>query len=380
MIIVEKMKKLNTIVALCLLVCCLCTTFVGCKKEEPGAGSGSGDGGKTEVSIASLTATESSVEMKVGEDILITNFYEIKGTSSLSAAQRACTYTSSNPDVVEIDGKKAVAVSNGTATITVTSNLDNTKSCSFEVVVTKVFFDRELNTINPDDDFSKEWDSVNDKPGSIQTTSKANNYYYIADVESTTWYVETDITFNAVGFKEGTEEIDEFPKIGIIASAKDSNGTETMVAFYLNTSAYQFDENGNNIGSLTNWNEFGVCEVNNDKWAWEDNITDAMARHHDFAWNTGDVRFGYGDTFKLGVARNGADFHVYVNGNYMGSYKLDTSMGILAENGQVLASNVGFFEFSSDVTFSNYSATTDVTNKIPATPVYVETFNADDND
>ena len=60
--------------------------------------------------IASLTATESSTEMKVGDTILLTNFYEIKGTSSLSAAQRACTYESSNPEIVKINAKRAEAV------------------------------------------------------------------------------------------------------------------------------------------------------------------------------------------------------------------------------------------------------------------------------
>ncbi len=389
------MKKLNTFLALALLVCCFCLAITGCKKEEPGTGGGSGDGGKTEVGIASLTATESSVDIKVGDELLLTSYYEIKGTSTLSAAQRACTYTSSNPEVVEISAKKAVAVSAGTATITITSNLDNTKSCSFEVVVGKIFFDRQFG-FNLDDDFSNEWNDANDVAGSIQTTSAATNYYYAAGVCSTQWYFETDIVFNKVGLDITTEDIpddtDRWPKIGIITKSVHADGTETMVAFYLNATIGlndTKDEAGNIIKGEDNlvWNEFGVCEVNRDNWAWEENIADSQARHHDYAWNTGEATITYGTSFKLGVARDGANFHVYVNNNYVGSYQLDTSMGILFANGALLDSYVGVWEFASDATFSNYSVTTDaaaVAAKVPTTPVYVggedNPWNVDENE
>ena len=158
--------------------------------KEPGT---TDQGGKEENKdpesvIASLTATESSTEMKVGDTILLTNFYEIKGTSSLSAAQRACTYESSNPEIVKINAKRAEAVAPGTATITITSNADNTKTCSFEVTVSKVFIDRELSMIPSEDDFTNEWDSESGT-GSFRTSSGITNFYYIADIESTQWYV-----------------------------------------------------------------------------------------------------------------------------------------------------------------------------------------------
>ncbi len=385
------MKKLNTFLALALLVCCLCLAITGCKKEEPGTGGGEG-GGETATGIASLTANETSVDIKVGDELLLTSYYEIKGTSTLSAAQRACTYTSSNPEVVEISAKKAVAISAGTATITVTSNLDNTKTCSFEVVVGKIFFDRQFG-FNLDDDFTKEWDDVNDVAGSIQTTSAATNYYYAAGVHSTQWYFETDIVFNEVGLDITTEDIpddtDRFPKIGIITKSIDANGKETMVAFYLNACIGlndTYDEAGNLIKGEDHlyWNEFGVCEVNNDHWAWEAGIVDSQARHHDYAWNIGENTITFGTSFKLGIARDGANFHVYVNGGYVGSYQLNTSMGILADaSGDLLDSYVGVWEFASDATFSNYSVTTDaaaVAAKVPAAPVYVSEWNVDENE
>ena len=128
------MKKIITAVSLVLMACMLCLVVTGCgnqpsKDTEP------------QSPIASLKATENSTTLKVGESILLTNFYEIKGTSTLNAAQRACTYESSNPDVVNINAKRAEAVAPGTATITVTSKVDPTKSCTFDVVVSKVFID-----------------------------------------------------------------------------------------------------------------------------------------------------------------------------------------------------------------------------------------------
>ena len=323
--------------------------------------------------IASLTATESSTEMKVGDTILLTNFYEIKGTSSLSAAQRACTYESSNPEIVKINAKRAEAVAPGTATITITSNADNTKTCSFEVTVSKVFIDRELSMIPSEDDFTNEWDSESGT-GSFRTSSGITNFYYIADIESTQWYVETDITVHTVNWD------DRWPKIGIVASGKNSSGVETMVAFFLNASI-GLNDSQTDAGLVKgednlNWNEFGVCEVaQGQHWAWEQGITNSLARHHDYAWNTGTNTITFGTTFKLGVARDGMNFHVYVNGNYMGSFALSPELDILYENGQPIASHVGFYQFSSDVTFANYFATQDaakVAEKIPEAPVFCE--------
>lgn len=362
MIVVQIMKRF---LAFILLACLLCMAMVGCNNEEtPSSGS----------EIESLTAKEDSVTLKIGESLLITNYYEIKGSSALSAAQRTCTYESSNPEVVKITAKRAEAVASGTATITVTSKVDSTKSCSFEVVVSKVFIDRDLSMIPSEDDFSNEWDEAAGT-GSFRTSSGLTNFYYIADINSTQWYVETDIILHKVNFD------DRWPKIGIAAAGKNASGVETMVAFFLNASIGlhdTYDENGGLVKGEdnNNWNEFGVCEVaQGGHWAWEAGITNSLARHHDYAWNTGDSKITFETTFKLGIARDGANFHVYVNGAYMGSFQLDASLDILYENGEPMASHVAFYNFNSEVTFANYMATADaaeVAKKIPEAPVYCE--------
>ena len=362
LIAVQIMKK---ILAVALALCLLCVAVAGCNKE---------DGGKTDSVIASLTAKETSVTLKIGESVLITNYYEIKGSSALSAAQRTCTYESSNPEVVKISAKRAEAVSSGTATITITSKVDQTKSCSFEIVVSKVFIDRDLSMIPSEDDFSNEWDEAAGT-GSFKTSSGLTNFYYISDINSTQWYVETDIIVHKVNFD------DRWPKIGIVASGKNASGVETMVAFFLNASIGlhdSYDENGGLIKGDDNnaWNEFGVCEVaQGGHWAWEAGITNSLARHHDYAWNTGDARITFDTTFKMGLARDGANFHLYVNGNYMGSFQLSESLDILYEDGKPMDSHVALYQFNSEVTFANYLATSDaaeVAKKIPAAPVYCD--------
>lgn len=227
------MKKFLKALTICLLVFALCFVAASCNNN----GNGTPDNGNTDTGnngnnndsgalTITLTATESSTSVKIGESILITNFYEIKGSSTLSAAQRACTYESSNPEVVKINQKRAEAVAPGTATITVTSNVDNTKSCSFQVTVAKTFIDRDLSMIPSEDDFSNEWDDATGT-GSFRTSSGITNFYYLSDVYSTQWYVETDITIHSVNWD------DRWPKIGIVAQTKNSQGVETMVAFYL---------------------------------------------------------------------------------------------------------------------------------------------------
>ena len=370
------MKKFLKVLTICLLALAMCFVAVGCKNGNDGGNGGDGDnnGGTQDPAsvIESLTATEASATLKVGESLLITNFYELKGTSSLNGSQRACTYVSSNPEVVAINAKRAEAVAPGTATITITSSADPTKSCSFEVVVERVFIDRELTTISSEDDFSKEWNEELGT-GSFQTSSGITNFYYIDGIESTKWYVETDITLNSVNWD------DRWPKFGIVAQYKDDNGKESMVTFFLNATIGlndYADDKGNPVKGEdnVNWNQFGVCEVHQGKWAWETNIPNSLARHHDYAW-TIDSTITYGTTFKLGVARDGANFHVYVNGNYVGSYQLSAELEILYEDGQPVAGHVGFYQFASDVTFSNYSATTDaaaVAAKVPAEPIYTD--------
>lgn len=330
-----------------------------------------GTAGCASSKINEIIAVEESVVVKIGESDLLSNYYEIDSKKDLSASEKQCTAVSSDESVVKINGRKFEAVNSGTATITITSAIDESKTCTFEVVVSKVFIDRDLTYVYTEDDFSNEWDDETGT-GKIVTNSGYTNYYFIKDIDSTKWYVETDITVHEI------KENDRFPKIGIFTRANNSKDEETTVAFFLNACIGLNDVgSGENIEygqDNINWNEFGVTEVIGGHWAWEEGITNSLARHHDYAWTTSS-NITYNTKFKLGVARNGMDFHVYINDSYAGSYQLDPYMTILMENGEPLSSKVGFFQFNSVVTYSNYYATSDeskLESVIPESPIYTD--------
>ena len=358
-------KKPIKFYALALLAVLLCSGLLACGTTDSGNQGGSGDS-----VIKAVTAKETSVELKVGKSVSLKSLYEVEGYSKLSSAQKGCTYESSDEDVVKINKDKAEAIAPGTATITITSEKDTTKSCEIEIKVSKVFFNYDLTSPGSADDMSGEWNEAT-QTGKIRTLSavedktinESSNYYYAADIYSTKWYIETYITINDYLPNDG------YPKVGIITSSKTSayDTTETMTAFFFSLTP--------DLGTSA-WNEFGVAEVaKGGHWAWEKGYTNSMARHHDFCWNSNNF-YGKGGKFKLAVARDGLDFHVYIEGNYVGSHKLNSNMDILVSNGQPVASHVGFYYFSVDATFSDYKVTADATEVAkycPATPAYIHT-------
>jgi len=376
------LKKSNKISLIACLTVLLCGGLVGCGDNTSSSTSNSSapisnsssvapstNSTKNEVSsssistptspIKSIKAKEDVVSLKVSENILLSNYYILEGNKQLSSADKACTYVSSDPSIVEIKGKKAIAVNPGEATITVTSKADETKSCSFVVKVQNVFIDRDLSAIPGDDDFENEWNEE-DQTGEFTTSSMLTNYFYVRGVYSTKWYLESEITINEINN-------DKWPKIGFVARGYHTDNTEAMVAFFINVA----------IGDNNNekWNEFGFCEIAHGHWAWEGGITNSVARHHDYCYKVPNSEaISYGDTFKMGVARDGKDFHVYVNDTYAYSHKLSDELDILIDaDKNPLDSNVGFFHFNSSTTFANYMVETeDISEYIPSEIKYAD--------
>jgi hypothetical protein len=237
------------------------------------------------------------------------------------------------------------ALKPGTAEITVTSNVDKTKTCKFTVVVKDVFFDRSLSKVSPDDNVEKEL--IED--GAILTTAdNIQGEYIIKGVESTKLYVSVEIVFTSASASE------LYPKCGIVfTTTSKTTPTDNKIYFFLNS---EIGEAG-----TSSWNNFGACEVQNGgNWAWNPGVTDANARHKN-AMFTSEEPITYGTKFKLEVARDGYDFHMWVNGQYAGSLTtLHDLFGTAGDSGLVPAdSHAGFFQFNSVVTFSNYSIVSD---------------------
>ena len=92
--------------------------------------------------IKSVVALDEIFTMKIGEELFLTDCYEIEGFEELKVVDKRCTYSSSNEGVAKVVGKKLVGVDSGITEITVKSALNSQKSCKFKVEVLKAFIDR----------------------------------------------------------------------------------------------------------------------------------------------------------------------------------------------------------------------------------------------
>lgn len=339
---------------------------------EPGSSSTGGDktseapssvsSATTETSpIKSLTAVQENVVLRLSEKVSAENYYELKGYGSLTNATKKVTVTSSDENVVKYNSKKLVAQGLGQATITVTSNADETKTCSFTVEVKDIFFSRDYSNFVNGDDTSKE---LPDEGGIIAIAPDGKNYsqgdYVINGVNSTTWMTEVTIELKSVLASE------HFPKFGIFTTTTEEaeDGVSNQVNFFLDGWIGDGEPNWH-------WNNFGVCEVySKGGWAWNAGVSNAQARHADGAYTLSDSYLtcqSYKDanpeetaatSFKMKLARDGYNFHLWVNDNYAFSMKVLEYLFTDA-SGNPCKSMPGFFQFNSGVVFSNYSATDD---------------------
>lgn len=293
--------------------------------------------------IKAVTAISATVKMKVEEQFSITSYYTITATSgSLTTKQKLCTYASSNDKVVAISGKIMAATGIGTATITVTSSLDTTKSCTFDVTVSDVAFDRALSAVSTDDNFDHETDATDPY---VETNSMMTSYLYFKGVNSTRWVAETTISLHAVATSE------DWPKLGIGTNTFAEGGlANNQVYFHLNAEQPHASES-------PLFNQIGVVEVaNSTEWAWNPTVTDATARHKDHAYQL-PTPVTYDTEFKMKVVRDVFNFHLFVNDVY--AFSIETLHDLFGVEGVAQKSYPELFEFNSDVKFSNYSATAD---------------------
>ena len=327
-------------------------TSTGGATSNPGNNStviSSSDEAKEESPIKSLTAVSETVDIKIGEQATLANYYELKGVKSLSAKQKKVTITSSDESVVKVATtyKTMTALSIGSAVITVTSDVDTTKVCTFTVNVTDSFFDRSLTSISSSWDVAHEMDETNPY---IKIDSNLADGIYARGSDGLKWYIETDITIHSVNTGE------EWPKFGNVANTTVNTPESNNNKIY-----YFLDAPMNREG---NWSNFGVCEVSNGaNWAWNAGVGNNVARHND-AVATVETSITYETTFKMGMLRDGFDCHLYVNGGYVGSVKaLGTLLGnydsATQDYTQPANCMAGFFAFNSVVTFSNYKFVND---------------------
>lgn len=321
-------------------------------------------------SIKSLTAKNAEVELSIGDVQLLQNYYTIEGNGSLTTKDKQCTYDSDHPEVVQIVNKTMKAVGVGSATVTVTSKVDSTKSCSFHVTVKDTFFDHTLSGISSQDDFTKELPENEDYY--VRTSGSLTANLFIKGVDAIEFSVETTITYHS------TLSHEIWPKIGIFASTAEHTPDSPSNGLY-------YFLNIENCHESIEWDKIGVCEVQNgSNWAWNPGVPDTTARHQDAFYNV-DPAIQVEDSITLKMIRKGFDFHFFVNGQYVASMTtLEDLFGVLdGDHYTAVPSQVGFFEFNSDVTFSAYKVNTDaaaVDAEIAAIaePAYISTWTTDD--
>lgn len=338
--------------------------------ETPASSEGTSSKAEETSNIKSLTAKNAEVELSIGDVQLLQNYYIIEGNRSLTTKDKQCTYVSDNPEVVQIVNKTMKAAGIGSATVTVTSKVDSTKSCSFHVTVKDTYFDHALSIISSQDDFTKELPE--NENYYVRTSGSLTDELVIKGVDAVEFSVETTMAYHS------TLSHESWPKIGVFASTAEHtpDSPSNKLYYFLNVE---------NCHENTEWGKIGACEVQNgSNWAWNPGVPDTTARHQD-ALYTVDPAIQVEDSITLKMIRKGFDFHFFVNGQYAASMTtLEDLFGVLdGDHYTAVPSQVGFFEFNSDVTFSAYKVNTDtaaVDAEIAAIsePAYISTWTVDD--
>jgi len=295
--------------------------------------------------IKSLTANSENHSMSIGSSVTLSSLYTMTRTSgTLKASEKKVTAVSSNSEVITIKNNTvAYAAGLGTAKVTITSKTDETKKCEINFTVTDTYFDRSISNVSPSDDFTKE---LIEDGGTVRTSGMtAEQDLFIKGLDATKFMIWTTIEVHSVNASEN------FPKYGITVSTEenysDNQCSKNKFVFFFNPEKVQTE---------TEFDGFGVCEIENgSNWAWNTGVNNAQARHSDFMYRT-PTKMALTDKFSLKLIRNGVDFHFYVNNTYVKSAKtLDDLFKKTTDGNTVdVSSRAGFFQFNSDVTFSEY--------------------------
>lgn len=348
------MKNLKLIPLTLLL---LSFGLAGCGSTEKGSSQQGGNGGTTQQSetpdspIKSLVATVEHLDLKKGEATSVSAYYKLTGYKTLSSKEKKVTITSSNPENVKVVGNIMTGlVPDGTATITITSQADATKSCSFDVLVKDIFFNRTYSEINGSDDLEKELPADG---GIIQTTGGTSDMLIFNQEASTSFMATTKIAVNRVSDGE------LWPKFGMVFKQVDEDKdlrTSFMIVF--------LDGPMNRVSEgHANWTDFGYCEIAGGVFGWD--TQPAQARHKENVWIKS-TPIDYEEFFTMTAVVEGRKAHMFL-GYGEGESAKEVYMFTLEGKddlfgaGQGYGFIPGFFQFNSVVTYKDYSYTTDAT-------------------
>ncbi len=347
------MKKLKLLPVTLLL---LTLGLAGCGNREGGSSQGGGGGNTTQSEqsdspIKSLVATVEHVDLKKDEATSVSSYYKLTGFKTLTSKEKKVTITSSDTSVVKIVGNIMTGLTaNGTATITITSQADTTKSCSFTVLVKDIFFNRAWSEINGGDDLEKELPADG---GIVQTTGGVSDMLIFNQQPSKSFMMSTKIAVNRVSDGE------LWPKFGVVMKQVDEAGDlgENFVVFFLDGPMNRVED------GVAKWTDFGYCEVMNSGGLWGWDSTPAMNRHKENVFIK-DAPIGYDEFFTLTAVVQGRKINMFLGygeGESAKEVYMFTLDGYedLFGHGEGNGFVPGLFHFNSVVTFKDYTYTTD---------------------
>ena len=383
------MKKRNLFIA--LLSSFFLLTACGGNKSESGGNNQSGgnnnssqtegDGGGTtdEAKIKEIVLKDKArTTLSATEKISTTAFFEIHANKgkSLKTADKRVKISSSDPEVLKVINTEPVvstyleALKPGKATLTIQSNIQEDMKLVVEMTVIDAVFDRQMQ----DGFFGNNWDNVDftheidEVNPYIKTIAEdgVNHQFYFRDSYVSKCYAECEFTF--LSEQDGSAHL---PKLGFVFSTQEENDThmQSCSMIYFNTDC----RNGN-----TTYTDIGYNEIANAIWGWDKGGTDPAAKSYGvYKYESGVKK---GEAFKMGVVKEGYNYHIYFNGNYVKSIETTKSGFSVDSNlNQAAPTTCGLFDFKSEVKYSNYKFITDETEVnalIPVTPDFTDIHGA----
>ena len=346
---------MNKLKVLPLALLLLSFGAAGCAGNEGGTPAASKGDGTSEPSsvIKSLTATVSSLDLKVEEATSVSSYYKLVGYKTLSSKEKKVKITSSDPTAVKVTGAIMTGLKvGGTSKITITSEADATKSCSFDVTVKDIFFSRKYSEISGDDDLSKE---LPEDGGMIQTLGGTSDILIFNKPSSKHFMASTKIAVNSVS------EGELWPKFGFVFKQVDEDGvlTNNWIHVFLDGPMNKIQ------GEVNNWTDFGYCEVMELGFAWDAGKNPNMQRHKENVF-VKETSINYNEFFTMTAVVEGRKIHMFLGYGegaaakevYM--FTLDSYASLFGE-GEGNGFIPGLFQFKSVVTYKDYTYTTDET-------------------
>lgn len=326
------------------------------------------DGVLKEIALKEGAKTTLSVTDKIGT----VSLFELKANKgkTLKSADKKVIITSDNPEVLAVDKTTKVvstfvtALKPGNVKLTVQSAVQEDVKLVIDITVVDSVFDRQAvgfdATLWDNCDLSHE---IDEEDPYISTVAEegVNHQFYFRDSYVNKCYVESEFTFYSE--KDGNAHL---PKIGFAFSTNDINDTDLP-----STSFIYFDTDSRN-GNTTFYN-VGYNERASGIWGW-DVGGHALAKHFTFYRYSDGIHVG--DTFKMGVVKDGYYYHIYFNDVYVKSIET-TKEGFSTDKtySEAAPTICGLFDFKAEVKYSNYFFTTDadiIASKIPLAPDFTD--------